>query len=373
MYCYGREVEIKEIWNRIKIDENLLMLAPRRIGKTVILNELQEQAESNNFHAVIVDVEGYHEEKDFFRQCCASIQEELSFGSQLMSSLVGKINAFVTGKEEIGDWRQLLLQTNWDEFADHLFSHMVAQDDQKNWLILVDELPVFLQTMAQKGKTENLSAFLYSLRRFRQRYPTVRWVFAGSIGLDTVAREFNIEGALNDLHPLSVNQFTQETADGFLSFICEKRGLSITQKAKNAIFERLGWLSPFYLERIIEDAILLSQEEVGVKEVDDAMNNLISLTKRLYWAHWREHLDRNFSEPTRGRLYKMLNTVAKVESITEEGLFSTCYVEDQNLTRLEFREHLDTLMNDGYLIQNAGKIQFSMRLLNEWWKRFVSV
>jgi len=72
MTCFDRVDETAEIWRQIKDHKNLLMLAPRRIGKTVLLNHLRDTAAHNGYRAVLLDVEGFREEKDFFRQCCAT-------------------------------------------------------------------------------------------------------------------------------------------------------------------------------------------------------------------------------------------------------------------------------------------------------------
>lgn len=74
MTCFDRVNETAELWRQIKDDKNLLMLAPRRIGKTVLLHHLRDTAADNGYRAIVLDVEGFREEKDFFRECCAAIQ-----------------------------------------------------------------------------------------------------------------------------------------------------------------------------------------------------------------------------------------------------------------------------------------------------------
>ena len=170
MPCFGRENETLDLWRRFNSGENLLMLAPRRIGKTVLLNHLSEQATKEGYRAIILDVEGYHEEKDFFRQCCAAIQEELSTGSSVMTAFAHRLNRILKGSiEESGDWRQWLMHTDWQEFADQLFTHLDDIKDGLPWLILVDELPVFIQALREQAGDASISKFLYWLRSMRQK------------------------------------------------------------------------------------------------------------------------------------------------------------------------------------------------------------
>jgi hypothetical protein len=78
--------ETAELWRHFKAGRNLLMLAPRRIGKTVQINHLRDTAAEHGFRAIVLEVAGFREEKDFFRQCCATIQEELSTGAKVMTA-----------------------------------------------------------------------------------------------------------------------------------------------------------------------------------------------------------------------------------------------------------------------------------------------
>ena len=91
MNCFGRDTESSSLWSQFKDHRNLLMLAPRRIGKTVLLNHLREGAAEQGFRAIILDVQGFREEKEFFRECCAVIQEELSTGTKVMTAFTDRL------------------------------------------------------------------------------------------------------------------------------------------------------------------------------------------------------------------------------------------------------------------------------------------
>lgn len=351
------------------------MLAPRRIGKTVLLNHLSETASEQGYRAIVLDVEGFHDEKDFFRQCCAAIQEELSSGTNVMTSFTHRLNKFLGRAAEGSDWRQMLLHTDWQEFADQLFNHLNDNKDQPPWLILVDELPIFIQSLSERKESTAIKSSLYWLRSMRQKYTNIRWLYAGSIGLDTVARRHNVEGALNGLHPYTLEPFDEKNARNFLTDIADRRNCKFESEASDAIISRLGWLSPYYLERVAEDACLEASDNcpIAPQTVDAAMDRLLDLPKRLYWASWREHLDRNFTEPHRSHLYTVLKTVAQGESGADRNLILTKLNRGgEPVDEVEIRDMLDTLISDGYLDQrNDGRYYFRMNLLREWWLRYV--
>ncbi|MCK7582472.1 MAG: hypothetical protein MZV65_47420 [Chromatiales bacterium] len=96
MTCFGRTAETTELWRYFKA-ANLLMLAPRRIGKTVQINHLRDTAAEHDFRAIVLEVAGFREEKDFFRQCCAAIQEELSTGAKVMTAFGERLSRILRG------------------------------------------------------------------------------------------------------------------------------------------------------------------------------------------------------------------------------------------------------------------------------------
>lgn len=370
MECFGRDTEATDLWHRFAAGENVLMLAPRRIGKTVLMNHLLETAGAHGYRALLLNVEGLQDEKEVFRECCAAIQEELSTGKRVMTSLTQRLNQVLLGGNKDADWRSALLQSDWQDFASHLFAHLDEPgDENRPWLLLVDELPIFVQALQARSGVEAVSRFLYWLRKMRQKHRNVRWLYAGSIGLDTIARRTNVEGALNDLHPYTLHPFAPDTATAFLRRVGERRQATFESEAITAILTRLGWLSPRYLAVIADDAIATTPNRIVTASIANlAMDKLLELDKRLYWSNWREHIDRNFAEPDRSHLHSVLQLVAKDPAgVTEDTLLAT-----QQLGARDLRPLLDILMNDGYLDRTqAGRYAFRMNLLREWWLRYV--
>ncbi|HEV8239322.1 MAG TPA: AAA-like domain-containing protein, partial [Thermoanaerobaculia bacterium] len=217
MRCYDRDEEAQKLWKQFDLGRNVLMLAPRRVGKTVLLERLKEESASKGYRAIVLDVEGYREERAFFREMCASIQEEIGAGQTLLAAFTERLKRVVQGAEFEGDWRNLLLKVDWAIFADNLIAQLDEDKEGKTWLFLVDEITIFTKALLDgpEGR-ERASEFLYALRRLCREHPRVRWLYTGSIGLDTLARRHGIEGALVDLEIFELQPFGEATATGFL-------------------------------------------------------------------------------------------------------------------------------------------------------------
>jgi hypothetical protein len=103
------------------------------------------------------------------------------------------------------------------------------------------------------------------------------------------------------------------------------------------------------------------------------MDNMLDLSKRTYWSTWREHLDRNFPEPERGRLYVLLEAAARDEAgAGRDILLGALNRGGEPVGEATLRDLLDTLLADGYLDVNGNRqYRFRMNLLREWWLRYV--
>jgi len=377
--CFDRDKEAEKLWYHFKKGRNVLMLAPRRMGKTVLLERLKEESEGNGFRAIVLDVEGYRHEKDFFQQMCASIQEELGAGQALLGALTERLRRVVHGADNLqGDWRNLLLNMDWRLFADHLVAQLEEATDGKTWVFLVDEITIFTKALLDGQGVTAASDFLYKLRQLCREHRKVRWLFTGSIGLDTIARRHGFEGSLVDLEIFSLEPFGLETAKGFLQQIAERNSVVMSEVAASTLCERLGWLSPYYLEKIGEAACerVPRGKEVDREAANLAADSLLGLAQRTYWSTWREHLDKNCPEPERTRLFTILaETARNPDGASIDTLLLTLNrAGSEPLGEISLRGYLDTLEADGYLNANPerSRFQFRMNLLREWWLRYVA-
>lgn len=378
MHFYNREQEQSSLWRHFRKGKNVLMLAPRRIGKTMLLQKLAEESEGNGFRGVVVDVEGYGEEKDFFQQLCSSIQEEIGTGRSLITTFTTRLKQAIHGDDSLKDWRQLLLHTDWQHFAEELLATLNKKTDDKPLLIMVDEVPIFIMALIKKYDSDRAKSFLYWLKNMQTRYPNIRWLYTGSIGLDAVARRDGMEGALVDMETYTLPPFARDTAEQFLRHTAGKDGCSMSDDAIEIIIQGLGWLSPYYLDKIANDACEKARSgAISAEIATQALEAMLDKSKRVYWSPWREHLDKNFPEPERTQLYTVLGAVAADPAgARRDTILMALNHGGAQISAQEQRFLLDTLVTDGYIAPCDGdpeRYRFVMNLLRLWWLRYVVV
>lgn len=201
---FDRKAEIARFWSGLETD-NLLLLAPRRVGKSSVLRHMKESAPHAGFTGVYLDVCDCADELRFVQRLYAAILEHHGSADRLWKGIteswLGKTVRRVKKAGAAGF--SIEFEGNdlkWDRMGEELAEALEGLEGRT--LIQVDELPVFvlkLQNRSDDTDQSRMREFLYWLRRLRQEYPQVRWMLAGSIGLDTVASRLNIADSINDL------------------------------------------------------------------------------------------------------------------------------------------------------------------------------
>ena len=220
---FGRDREVQEL-RRICEDEHVLLLAPRRVGKTSLLHALA--ADINRGSSVVAayaSVAAAKNEPQFVEATLRSIYETKA-GKRLKPNSVATwiqkhgrrvrgIKVAGTGVDVDGYARE------WQDEANRVFAGILQA--RHPWLILIDELPIFVLTIAGHDATgERVRSFLQWFRNLRQlpeASTKLRFVLAGSVGLDSVTRRHRLTDTINDLRDWRLGPYDAETADRFLA------------------------------------------------------------------------------------------------------------------------------------------------------------
>jgi hypothetical protein len=376
---YGRRAETDAIFRRFDAGKNLLMPGPRRLGKTFVLERLEERGPDHGYVAVRFDVSHCRDEKEFFAKLCQAIEAKREHGDSLLASVQQRVKQLFHGSPAgSGPWWQTALNLNWETFADHLIGTL-AEDLHHRWAVLIDELPVFLLHLeATPNGLAQVKSIAYRLREFRERFPRLRWLITGSIGIEPLARRGEYLGAFNNLEPFELHPLTPDAAHALLKDQA-KQGFfehrqRVSDREAEAIVAASGWLSAYYLEAFGKQlqGDPAEDSDTARERVDDARKRLLQPANRNYFETWPEHIRKNFSEPTRGRLFSLLAYLADFDTgLSSDGLLPA--LNDAALQRKDLLRLINILEEDGFLVSDpeADRHHFRMELLRLWWKRYL--
>lgn len=369
---FDRELEQRQIWRKLE-SNHLLMLAPRRIGKTSLIYRLCESSQSHGFYALHCSLAGCEDERDCVRELFKAVHPLQTISQKFAQTFAGiktlKLGDAVEWARDASD--------NWRTAGEEIGAALSATEDR--WLICVDELPVFIVKLLQQGEPgrQRARTFLYWLRELRQKhFRHVKWLLAGSIGLDTMTARLRIGDAINDLEPFKLEAFTAESARRFLRELSASYALPLDGATLDRILARVGWPVPYYLQLMfshLRDAQLDDRIAPSPSAVDAVFDKLLGHGYRTHFDYWRQRLDDELGQPEAGYATRLLDRISGTpEGMTRVTLMLAMHatIADPDQRERTLRHLLQVLENDGYLHRDDdGRYAFRLEWLRMFWLR----
>ncbi|MFO0590856.1 MAG: hypothetical protein U0441_25150 [Polyangiaceae bacterium] len=381
---FNRSREINDMWSRLETD-NILLLAPRRVGKTSLMYRLLDGAAERQFLPTYVSVADAPNELAFAQKlydCVKDHKPARKVIAAIAKSPLGRLFKSVKKVGLFGASVELGEQAEqqWAQLSEALLSAFGRGPER--WLLLIDELPIFVLSLLKQDPTGNRARhFLNWFRNVRTDMKSgdhVRWLLAGSIGLDTVARRRNLGDTINDLYVYTdFGAFSPDTADALLQDLAASAKIALSPEVRSRICQRAGWLIPYHLQLLfseIRKGFLRTLTQPTVEDVDAAYESLMDPAHRAYFDYWKQRLHEELGPPEDGQAVEILHAAAKDPSgVTRSTLLGVLsrHVQEPREREARLHELLDVLRSDGYLIEHEGRVAFRSSMLRDFWLRRV--
>lgn len=386
---FGREREIAELWALLE-RQHVLMLAPRRAGKSSLMLRLRERPQAG-FDVVYLNLEHGNTPQDFVARLIqglsrADILRLTSVVSQRLQELIKRVKTISTDFKSIK--LDLEASIGWRDAGEQVFSALRNHD--KNVLIILDELPWFLQEMSKIAGPQSrlVSEFLGWFRNLRQAPELgsrARYLVGGSIGLNNVLKRLRLSAQFNDVHPYVLKPYEDDIAFQYLQALEAGEDCPLRDDERGEIIAQLGYLMPFHIQLVYSEVKSIAREDPDAIEKGSRIPTAIDRTLRSnanQLSHQVERLDDAFNMPVERDLARVMLGIACQQpdgcafSKLEEAAEQTTGGNGDALARQELLMGvLDTLCHDGYLVQKPGlddepgSYLFVSHLLRRYWKR----
>ena len=153
-------------------------------------------------------------------------------------------------------------------------------------VLLIDELPLLIGRIVLGDPAGNRAErFLLWLKRLREQYQP-RWFFAGSVGLDSVARRLKLSGTIHDLQLIELGEFSPEKAREYLTGRGRFYQWQLMPDTIDAILHAVEWPRPFHLNLVVEELRAVVGE--GHEAPSPA---LVEVALSRLMTHGRTHFD----------------------------------------------------------------------------------
>jgi uncharacterized protein len=379
---FGREKFVELVWQKI-MNGNILLAAPRRFGKTSVMYRLIDEPryESKVIHA---DLESVTESADLIVQLLEGLAKDESF-----ENTVGKINFVQKGwsffrrnfaevdlyvaKVKLRDE----IREDWQAKGKAIFQKVAESDSVV--IFILDEFPMMLDTMLRnnrKDEAKTLLRWFRSLRLAPDLQDKIRFVIAGSIGIDHVLKDLDEIASINDFEKLKLEPFTPKVAKEFLEELCKTHSLPLKEDVKTAILEMIGKPIPYFIQVLFSEVhktYFQDEEEIIVETVEKIYRDkVLGVDCKTYFEHYYGRL-RLYYEPDEE---KAARRILREIAVKGELKKSTCYqIFKQVIGKKADLESFGSLMteleNDFYVAFNYenDSYEFGSKLLRDWWLR----
>jgi hypothetical protein len=380
---FDRPQDLSRLQRELANRANILLTAPRRVGKTSLVLRLCELERSTGRTAVFMNVEGCHDELAFAEKLVDGLNE-----SGLHPEALNRLSlAFRRARKALSGMKFGTASVDMDmgtpEDPDHstlgralesIFRKI--ENAETPVLLAIDEMPELLLALGkQEQGTERVSRLLHWLRALRQTYRIqVRWIFLGSIGLDSFVDDRSLRKTINDLTSLHLEALSLEEANQFLASLGESNGLPLASELRDLIIKRVGWPLPHHLQIVFHAIVDSGARHVDAAVVESAFDRLLRPESLSQFDTWRQRLDEQFglSDATAAK-DTLRHLCQHPDGRTREqllnALMSTRQSADPAAVDDQLSRLLQMLQRDGYLLESAGRYAFRSFLLREYWHR----
>lgn len=367
---WNRKKEIDDIWYKLDNGEHILLVAPRRVGKTSIMYNLFDNPKED-YIVLYIDTESANSEKEFWKKLFHRLCEE-----DFLNTFKNKSTRFYEKLKSINineiSTKGIKLGNSFElDYIKALKKIFKEIDKNKKLIIMFDE---FAQTIENiiKYETEQEAKSLLShhreLRQDQKLCENVVFIYAGSIGLESISSKIDSIGLINDLSSIKVSPLKNEEAKDFIKKLTNSNNIKIDNTQIEYILEKVEWLIPFYIQLII-DELRRKDEKIEKKDIDETFS--LILDNRNHFEHWHTRL-KSFIDNEYKFAKEVLSKISEENTLKSNEIINIA--SKHLLDEEEAKEIIRSLKYDGY-INNQEDIKiyrFNSPILREWWYQNVA-
>jgi len=293
----GRIQSVEELRRKI-VKNDVLLIGPRRTGKTSVIKEFlrQEKENNNDFYCIFIDLEKAQNLYEFYflilkavYQTCRKWKLLLNDGKDFLKSISnlgaeifeGKIDpSAILGMPEGASVSVRFPKFNKSDQDKLKILSTKLHDELRNIneeiTIVLDEFPELIWKFGQTEREElqlesrkiQTQFLLEGLRSIRQEDETrsKRVILAGSVNLPNTLKHLGLEHTINDIDRLDIPYLTPDQSFELMSQLIDGNELKIKDMGffKNTILNQVGICSPYYIQIFAESLIQLTIDRGGV-------------------------------------------------------------------------------------------------------------
>lgn len=368
-YFYPRKEIVDEIWKELNKGCNILIAAPRRVGKTSIMKHMDSEPMAG-YKLIFENIQGLKSSEDFFKTIYRLVVDSLNKKGQAGYKIKDYLKKKrITEFDIKGSIKLENVELDFLDELDFLIPTLNKSDDIL--VLLLDELPEVLHNLHLSGKNEEASFILKTLRRWRQddQYSKIKFILSGSIGIHYVVKKIDGRTSdLNDLKEVNYLPFEQVEAIDFIRWAAKDATVQYDEELTTYLISKIKYCVPYFLNLMLDQIDTTARKSmnknIDTKSVDNAFESLLKKNKN--FEDWKLRLKRYLPENDFKFINELLTHLAHNEFISIQEIYDKAIKYDKQSDYMSFIRDLE---KDGYIVETDGKYVFISPFLKEFWKR----
>jgi len=357
---FGREEELQKASTLLSGSNNLLLAAPRRVGKTSFAKRVADIKKEEGWSALYIDMEGMGSASKFFKRIYENLIKlpTISRSEKMKERVYNLLSGIKSASVSINPMNVSMDFSFSDEF-EHL--QEILSSLEGRIVIVLDELTVLLDAIYSADGEDAVRMFMNQMRSIRLATTgKCQWIICSSIGVTSFANQHNLSYTINDLARFSLGAYNNDEAKQFILTICDSLQKNITDLTTDYLLSKIGWNIPFFIQLIFSE---IKDNEITEKSIDSAYDKLINSSN---FDTWMERLVLEYGDKKSWAMdilnYLCVNKQGKTKADIQNKLAGKYEIEDDQLSFL-----IRNLILDGYLIKDDGLIRFLSPMLRDYW------
>jgi hypothetical protein len=381
---YGREDFIDHLWRMLEAN-NILLLAPRRFGKSGVMRHLLLHPRPG-YLPLSFELEDVDSPEEFVWRVTKDLLAHDQTRALLSQTkkLPAAIMEWVKQNFEEAEFEgakvkfKQSIKEDWREAARRMLTELEKADD--TIIFLFDELPAMLDRIIEKQGDEAARDFLAWFRTVRLAQKDIlrrhRFIVAGSVGIDQILKRLGATDRLVDFTRLTVEPLGADSAGKLAQALGATFELDWSPELSAKLFELIGAPVPYFIHVFFSQVAQMPGAERSRLTTADLervyRERVLGPTCRNYFDHYSTRLKR-YGVAGQKAAQAILRSVAGRGRISRPALFDIYRrAQGRGASEQRFDDIMADLEYDWYLRldPDTNEFYFRLKIMQDWWRRW---
>jgi len=360
---------IDRIWKSVYEGKSLLLAAPRRFGKSSLINHLADHA-PEGVKACYIDLEKGASPTDFIRLILKGLMDSQECRECLPPAVRKRIDLKMLeqGKVEAVREQSRTIEQDWRGYGRELFERM--NSIERRFVLMLDEFSWLLEEMVSRARpaSEEIQKFLDWLEEVCLKYNNLSVIVTGSEHLDSYLEALHFSGRLiNTLERMNMEPFDEQTVKTFTFLALFKKEIIVTPPDLKAIIDLLGRPIPYFLQMFLD--LLQSACQRPGKLPADAfqdvfLKKMLGSEAKRYFEYVDHQIERYARYGIQTDSVKRILTLLSREEQIEISDLSSMWAGLGGGQTFEFLMAL--LGNDFFVVERKGRVSMECKVFRDY-------